>query len=87
MNDLLAPNLTREEMPTTSYKPTKIEAFRNYTLSIKFLDRGVIVTVGCKEIAFESISAFLKSFDAYMNDPYTVQQEWLKFFHEQNQGN
>ena len=81
-----------EEIPSTGsiqpmaeYKPTRIEALRNYNLSIRFLDRGVIATVGCKDIAFETISAFLKSFEAYMGDPYTVQQEWLKFFQQENQ--
>jgi len=87
MNDLIAPNLTRgENRPEPmAYRATRTEALRNYSINIKFLDRGVMVTVGCKDIAYESIEAFTKSFIAYMEDPFSVQESWLKFFHEQDQ--
>jgi|LauGreDrversion4_2_1035121.scaffolds.fasta_scaffold163500_3 hypothetical protein len=87
MNDLIAPNITREEIghKTVAYRPSRIEALRTYNINIKFLDRGVTVSVGCKEIAYESVESFTKSFIAYMDDPFSVQKSWLEFFHEQEQ--
>lgn len=79
-------NLTPVPEPMLEkYKPSRMEALRRYNISIRFLDRGVMVTVGCKEIAYESISAFLQSFEVYMGDPYKIQGEWEKFFNEQDQ--
>ncbi len=73
-----------EPMPE-EYKPSRMEALRRYNISIRFLDRGVMVTVGCKEIAYETVSSFMKSFEVYMGDPYKIQGEWEKFFNEQDQ--
>ena len=67
------------------WKPSRIEALRSYEINIRFLDRGVMVTVGCKQIAFESIETFTKSFRAYMEEPFSVQESWLKVFNEQDQ--
>ena len=65
------------------YRPSKSEYLRRYPISIKFLDRGVMVTVGCKEIAFESVENFMQSFNIYMNTPGDAQESWEKFFYEQ----
>ena len=65
------------------YRPSKSEYLRRYPISIKFLDRGVMVTVGCKEIAFESVENFMKSFNTYMDNPGDAQESWEKFFYEQ----
>lgn len=80
-------NLTPVQEPTTleKYRPSKAEYLRRYSISIKFLDRGVMVTVGCKEIAFESVEAFMKSFNTYMDNPQSAQEGWEKFFYEQEQ--
>ena len=80
-------NLTPVPEPTMveKYRPSKSEYLRRYPISIKFLDRGVMVTVGCKEIAYETVSSFMKSFEVYMGDPYKIQGEWEKFFNEQDQ--
>lgn len=73
------------EPKTMEYVPSKVEALRRYNISIKFLDRGVMVTVGCKEIAFESIDTFMKSFSYYMEQPYKAQTEWENIFKQQDQ--
>ena len=74
-----------EATEVAKYRPSKSEYLRRYHISIKFLDRGVMVTVGCKEIAFESVEAFMKSFNTYMDNPGSAQEGWEKFFHEQEQ--
>lgn len=78
-------NLTPvEEGPVTEkYRPSKSEFLRRYAISIKFLDRGVMVTVGCKEIAFESVENFMQSFNTYVDNPGDSQESWEKFFYEQ----
>lgn len=75
--------LRREEevavpSPTTDYRPSNQEALREYEISIRFLNRGCVVRVGCKEIAFESIETAMKSINDYVANPYDEQQKWRK---------
>jgi len=76
----------REELHATEpvsppqWKPSRTMALKNYDIVIKFLDRGVQVSVGCRTIAFESIDAFLKEFTAYVTNPADAQETWLKSF-------
>ena len=79
------PDQQDQQITKKEYKPGRVEALKSYNLNIKFIDRGVVVTVGCKEIAYQTISDFQASFEAYMKDPYTVQQSWLKFFYDLDQ--
>jgi hypothetical protein len=83
-------NVTREMgMPElaakVTWRPSRIEALRAYEFTIKFLDRGVLVSVGCKQIAYESIETFMTAFNGYVENPNDVQESWLKVFNEQDQ--
>jgi hypothetical protein len=64
--------------PIEEYRPSRIEALQGYEIKIKFLSRGCIVSVGCKEIAFENVSEALGAFNLYVTSPYEEQQKWLK---------
>jgi hypothetical protein len=75
----------REELHATipapkEWKPSRIMALKNYEIIIKFLDRGVQVSVGCRTIAFESLDTFLKAFNEYVTNPVEAQEDWLKSF-------
>ncbi len=61
------------------YRPSKQEALREYEINIRFLSRGCIVRVGCKEIAFEDFSRAMAELNEYVaGDTYEVQKKWRK---------
>jgi hypothetical protein len=60
------------------YKPSNKEALRNFEIRIRFLDRGCIVSVGCKEIAFENYIEAMAAINKYVANPWEEQQVWRK---------
>ena len=64
--------------PTNEYRPSNNEALREYEISIRFLSRGCVVNVGCKEIAFESVEKAMEEINNYVANPYDQQQRWRK---------
>jgi hypothetical protein len=69
----------REQPMEKEYVPTQKEALRDFEISIKFLNRGCIVSVGCKSIAFEDVSKAMEEINAYVcGDTYKVQKKWRK---------
>jgi hypothetical protein len=71
--------LTPVPEPTTQeYRPTNQEALREYELRIQFLNRGCIVHVGCKSIAFETVGSAMAEVNEYVTNPWDSQQKWRK---------
>jgi hypothetical protein len=71
--------------PTTSqpqekeYRPSKSEMLRDYEINIQFLNRGCVVRVGCKSIAFTDINEAMAEINEYVTgDTYEVQKKWHK---------
>jgi hypothetical protein len=60
------------------YKPSKTEALREYEIFIRFLNKGCVVRVGCKEIAFSSNEEAITELGKYFNDPYETQKSWRR---------
>jgi hypothetical protein len=60
------------------WRPSRNEALREWEISIKFLNRGCIVRVGCKEIAFEDTYQAMREINEYVNYPWDMQQKWRK---------
>jgi len=73
-------NLEEVELPKSAidYKPSNAEALREYEISIRFLSRGCVVRVGCKEIVFENVKEAMIALNQYVESPYLKQQEWRK---------
>ena len=71
-----------EDCPTPQgkeWRPSKEEALREYEINIRFLSRGCIVRVGCKEIPFEDVSNAMAQLNEYVaGDTYEVQKKWRK---------
>ena len=77
------PQVERDNEPTMEkcveeYRPSNKEALREYELNIRFLSRGCIVRVGCKEIAFEDHTNAMAAINAYVNNPWEEQKKWRK---------
>jgi hypothetical protein len=64
--------------PTKEYRPSNKEALREYEVRIRFLSRGCIIQVGCKEIAFESVETAMQELNEYVANPYETQKKWRK---------
>ena len=59
------------------YKPSKQDLLRDFPITIKFLNRGCIVGVGCKEIAFEDLNKAMAEINEYVTgDTWEVQKKW-----------
>lgn len=68
-----------EKMPEPKeWRPSNKEALRGFEISIKFLNRGCIVSVGCKDIAFEKIEDAMSALQTYVAWPYEQQKAWRK---------
>ena len=77
------PQVERDNGPTMEkcveeYRPSNKEALREYELNIRFLSRGCIVRVGCKEIAFEDHTNAMVAINAYVANPWEEQKKWRK---------
>jgi hypothetical protein len=67
------------EMEVKEYRPSKSDCLREYEINIRFLSRGCIVRVGCKEIAFEDVSKAMAEINEYVTgDTYEIQKKWRK---------
>lgn len=61
------------------WRPSKQECLSQYDISIRFLSRGCVVKVGCKEIPFEDVSNAMAELNQYvLSDTYEVQKKWSK---------
>lgn len=62
----------------SEYRPSNNEALREFEINIRFLSRGCVVRVGCKEIAFEDVTSAMTAINAYVANPWDEQQKWRK---------
>ena len=75
---LSVPEPTMEQAQVSEYKPKTQEVLRDFEIRIKFLHRGCIVSVGCKDIAFENYIEAMAAINAYVANPWDEQQKWRK---------
>jgi len=75
-------NNRQDEQPVPSpkeeYRPSNKEVLREHEIRIRFLSRGCIVSVGCQEIAFESVETAMTAINTYVANPYDEQKRWRK---------
>ncbi len=65
---------------TKEYIPNKQQILREYNIDIRFLSRGCIVKVGCKEIAFTNVGDAMVELNKYVSNPYEEGKRWNKIF-------
>ena len=46
-----------------------IDILKDYEVGIRFLDKGCLVNVGCKSLAFNTTEEMLEELKAYINSP------------------
>lgn len=62
------------------YIPKKQELLREYEIRLRFLSVGCVISVGCKEIPFRSVSEAMDELNKYVENPYEVGKKWHKLF-------
>lgn len=65
------------------YKPKKQELLREYEIRLRFLSVGCVISVGCKEIPFRSVTEAMDELNKYVENPYEVGQKWHKLFNSE----
>jgi hypothetical protein len=66
---------------TLSFRePTRYELLMRHNISIEFLNRGCVVSVGCKKIAFSTIEDAMNSINKYVNNPKQEAEYWEGIF-------
>lgn len=66
-----------EPMERLHKKPlTKQQLLQEWPIQIKFLAKGCVVSVGCKDIAFSTIEEAMKAINDYVNDPKNAGNYW-----------
>jgi len=63
---------------TKEWRPSHADVLREHDIRIKFLNRGCVVSVGCKEIAFENVTSAMDAINLYVANPWDEQQKWRK---------
>ena len=61
-----------EEQREQREQRRRIEILKRWEIGIQVLDRGCVVKVGCKSIAFTSIEAGYKEIGRYLENPQLV---------------
>lgn len=69
-----------ERLGVKEYERTAGDILKEYEVSIRVLDSGVIIRVGCKSIAFNSLEDALVHVNLYFKDPVTSYKKWTKLF-------
>ncbi len=62
------------------YPRSKNEILRDYEITIKFLNRGCVIRVGCKEIAFEDVDNAMNELMEYIKNPLNITDKWISIF-------
>jgi len=65
------------------YIRPRMDYLRSYEINIRFLTLGCVVRVGCKEIAFTSISEAMQEINAYIANPKELESKYNELFNEQ----
>jgi hypothetical protein len=60
----------------SGFRTSNTELLREYEINIRFLNRGCVVSVGCKQIAFESVENAMNAINAYVSNPWEEQEKW-----------
>lgn len=81
-NGLEMPTMAEAPAPeiekVSKHRPSDNEALRDYEIRIRFLHRGCVVAVGCKDIAFEDVASAMTAINAYVANPWEEQEKWRK---------
>ena len=59
---------------------TDQQVLQQYEVRVRFLDKGCVVSLGCKEIAFGNPKLAIEAVTEYINNPKDVSRNWREVF-------
>jgi len=59
-------------------KPSRQRSLQEYEITLRFLSKGMVIHVGCQQVAFSDVDEGLAELNKYLESPYDEQQRWLK---------
>jgi hypothetical protein len=65
------------ESAKQQYKKSRASQLRDHSIVIRFLSRGMIIQIGCKEIPFTTIEEGMEAFNAYVANPHDETIKWM----------
>lgn len=79
MNQLRAMPEPMDELREVPHKynpPTSQQLLSEYEIRIRFLAKGCVISVGCKELAFGSVDSAMTALQDYVNNPKIASDFW-----------
>jgi len=73
---------TEERSMVKEYRRSKVEILKEYEVSLRFLSVGVVVRVGCKDIAFTTIKEAMEAVNKYVESPFEESRRWREIFED-----
>lgn len=67
------------------WKPTRMEALRDFRVEIEFLSIGCIIRVGCKSVPFSSVKEGMKALNDYIVSPVETRKIWEARFSKEEE--
>jgi len=61
---------------TTPPAMSNQDYLRQYNIQIRFLSRGCVVTIGCKEIPFSDVTEAMTCLSRYVSNPKEEAENW-----------
>lgn len=71
-----------ERSTVKEYRRSKVEILKEYEVSLRFLSVGVVVRVGCKDIAFTTIKEAMEAVNKYVESPFEESRRWREIFED-----
>jgi hypothetical protein len=68
--------VSAEDYSPQKTKSSPNELLRQYELTVRFLNLGCVVSVGCNQIAFSNKDEALKAITDYFNDPEGTREKF-----------
>jgi len=66
-----------DDSPVREYHKSKVSYLKEYEINIRFLSRGMIIRVGCKEIPFTTIREGMEALNNYIDSPAIEGKKWM----------
>ena len=78
-------NEVAEMSQPIEWKPTRMEALRDFRVEIEFLSIGCIIRVGCKSVPFSSVKEGMKALNDYVVNPVETRKIWEARFSKEEE--
>lgn len=72
-----------DEQNVLSMEPeSRASQLGRYNIELQFLSSGMVIRIGCKQIAFSTIEDGMAAVNNYVKDPSTESEKWYKVFNQ-----